>query len=221
MSDRWDRVLSGLLTIAAITMAIVVVRREFFPSALAEPRARSPDLVPDWSEFLSSGYIVGDSAAPVKIIEFSDLECPFCKTFHATVRAIRKDLPNDIAFVFVHFPLPNHRFARPAARALECARIESKFVEMLDYLYEKQDSFGLKPWSAYAHDIGISNARRFGLCASDTVRVPAIEAGVALGERLGLHTTPTILVNGWRYVGGLDQAQLAAVIKELLAGRHP
>jgi protein-disulfide isomerase len=104
---------------------------------------------------------------------------------------------------------------------LECAPTEADFAQLLDLLYAKQDSLGLKAWTAYAADAGIVDTAAFARCTADTARVEAIEVGVALGERLGVHLTPTILLNGWRYHGGMPQAQLDAVIKRLLAGKNP
>lgn len=49
---------------------------------------------------------------------------------------------DDIAFYLVHLPLPGHRFARPAARASECAHAEGRFAEMVDAIYDSQDSLG-------------------------------------------------------------------------------
>jgi protein-disulfide isomerase len=221
MSDRFDKILSALLTTAAILIAAILVRREFFARPQAAAASPRPEYSANWSDFLASGYTIGDPSAPVKILEFSDLECPFCKTFHASIRSIREEFPNEVAFVFVHLPLGNHRFALPAARALECARPDSKFAEMLDILYEKQDSFGLKLWASYAHDAGIHDTARFARCARDTIRVQAIEDGIAIAKGLGVHTTPTILVNGWRYTGGLEEKKLLLVVRDLLAGKHP
>src|SRR5687768_16889294 len=205
MSDRFDKILSALLTTAAILIAATLVRREFFARPQAAAASPRPEYSANWTDFLASGYTIGDPSAPVKILGFSDLECPFCKTFHASILSIRKELPYDVASVFVHLPLGNHRFALPAARALECARPESKFVEMLDVLYAQQDSFGLKTWTSYAYEVGIRDTARFARCARDTVKVQAIEDGIAIAKGLRVRTTPTILVNGWRYTGGLEE----------------
>src|SRR6185295_5043808 len=69
-------------------------------------------------------HIRGDLAAPVKVIEFSDFECPFCKGFHATMKQVMADYEKDgkVAWVYRHFPIDElHSKARKEAQAAECA----------------------------------------------------------------------------------------------------
>jgi len=69
-------------------------------------------------------HILGDADAPVKVIEFSDFECPFCKRFHNTMKRIIDEYGSDgrVAWVYRHFPLDSlHSKARKEAQAAECA----------------------------------------------------------------------------------------------------
>jgi protein-disulfide isomerase len=69
-------------------------------------------------------HIQGNLTAPVKIIEFSDFECPFCKQFHSTMRQLMDEYGKDgkVAWVYRHFPLDElHSKARKEAQASECA----------------------------------------------------------------------------------------------------
>ena len=70
-----------------------------------------------------SDYILGNPNAPVKIVEFSDLECPFCKRFHATLQQVMNEYGKDgrVAWVYRHLPLESiHPQARPLAEGSEC-----------------------------------------------------------------------------------------------------
>lgn len=72
----------------------------------------------------AADHILGNPNAPVKIIEYSDLECPFCKRFHYTLKQIMDEYGKDgqVAWVYRHFPLDQlHSKARAEAIALECA----------------------------------------------------------------------------------------------------
>ena len=122
---------------------------------------------------------------------------------------------------FVHFPLDFHRFARPAARAAECAAAQDRFDEFADALFEKQDSLGLKPWGAYANAARVPDVLAFDRCVADTVTVARIENGRALGKQLDVQGTPTVLVNGWRLPMPPDSAELSSIISEVLAGKRP
>ena len=65
-------------------------------------------------------HIRGNRDAPVKIVEYSDTECPFCKAFHATLQKATQEYGDDVAWVYRHFPLDQlHSKARKEAAAFE------------------------------------------------------------------------------------------------------
>ena len=67
-------------------------------------------------------HILGNLNAPVKLIEYSDLQCPFCGRFHPTMQRVVKEYGDQVAWVYRHFPLESiHPNARPLANASECA----------------------------------------------------------------------------------------------------
>jgi len=90
---------------------------------------------------------------------------------------------------------------------------------MVDALYQKQDSFGLRPWSSYARDAGIRDTVSFVQCAGDTVTIPAIARGEAAARKLNLMGTPSILLNDWHFGSTPTQPQLVQAIDDVLAGR--
>ncbi|MEK7621958.1 MAG: thioredoxin domain-containing protein [Patescibacteria group bacterium] len=72
----------------------------------------------------AADHLLGDPQAPIKIVEFSDLECPFCKTFHKTMLQVMQEYgaKGQVAWVYRHFPLDQlHSKARKEAEAAECA----------------------------------------------------------------------------------------------------
>lgn len=69
-----------------------------------------------------SDHLRGDPKATVKVVEFSDLECPFCKNFHRTMQQVMEEYSDKVAWVYRHFPLDSlHPKARKEAEATECA----------------------------------------------------------------------------------------------------
>ena len=91
-------------------------------------------------------HIYGDPNAPVKIVEYSDTECPFCKSFQPTMQQIMNDYGKDgkVAWVYRHFPLykgqsPLHPKAEKEAEATECVNElggADKFWQYLNKIYE-------------------------------------------------------------------------------------
>lgn len=223
MQKGIESVLTTLLTASAVTIAGTLVYREFNPrSDRPNPTTdRRPEFVEDWSQLAGAGIRTGPTNAPVTILEFSDFECPFCQRFHATVRTIQDRFGDRVAHVFVHFPLPSHRFARPAARAAECANDQGAFARFSDVLFEKQDSLGFKSWTSYAVEAGVPDTVQFNRCNAETDSVTRIEAGLLAGERVGVRGTPTVIVNGWRLPGAPGESTLSAMVADFLAGKQP
>lgn len=92
---------------------------------------------------VSKGHLpaLGNSKAPVTMIEFSDLQCPFCRQFFTTAfPQIKKDYIDTgrVQFYYRHLPLTIHPLARPFANATECANEQGKFWEMHDLIFKKQ-----------------------------------------------------------------------------------
>lgn len=85
-----------------------------------------------------SDHLLGNPNAPVLMVEYSDLECPFCQRFHPTMKQALDEYEGQIAWVYRHFPLDAlHPNARKAAEASECvAKVagNDKFWEFIDEL---------------------------------------------------------------------------------------
>lgn len=88
-------------------------------------------------------HILGNPDAPVTIVEFSDIDCPFCRRFHPTVQQIIEDYPEDVRWVYKHFPLDSlHPDARKKAELTECAFQaggNEAFWQTLDALIDDQE----------------------------------------------------------------------------------
>ncbi len=86
----------------------------------------------------SGGYIQGNKNAKIKLVEFSDFECPFCTRAFPTIEAILKKYGDKISLEYRHNPLTFHPNAQKAAEASECAGEQGKFWEMHDAIFEIQ-----------------------------------------------------------------------------------
>src|SRR5256885_9876297 len=80
-----------------------------------------------------TGYALGRPDAPLTMVEFTDLQCPFCRQFILTsFNDIRKNWidTGKLRYISRDFPLDFHAQAMPAARAARCAGEQGKFWEM-------------------------------------------------------------------------------------------
>lgn len=219
----WETLLTATLVICAvITTGLVIYRGLFAPAARpASSGPQKPVFVENWKSHLDKGVRVGPPDAAVRLIEFADFECPFCASFHMELKALRGRYPTQVALSYVHYPLPGHRFAEPAARAAECAGEQGRFEAMQDDLYEQQKEFGLKPWTEFAAAAGVADLAAFESCIKSKEPLRRIVDGKQLAEQLDVKGTPTLVVNGWRLAKPPSAKELDGMVKAILAGRSP
>lgn len=110
--------------------------------ALAQANPPNFQIVASRPDF-SDGEIEGNANAKVVIVEFSDFQCPFCKRWtDQNMTRVRGELGDQVAFVFLHFPITQiHPNAGNAALAAQCAAEQGKFWAMHDILFAKQNDW--------------------------------------------------------------------------------
>ena len=221
--ERIERVLSVFLSVAALVLIALIIRREFGTeeAPIAQERSSTPVFIPAWEGLLSHGTSDNNYQAPVRILEFADFECNACRRYQPILESIQDRFGAKVGMVFLHFPLQYHRFSRLSARAAECAKSEGKFWEMAGNLYRYQDSLGLKAWQSIASESGVRDTAAFADCVVRTDPLPIVDSGLAVGARIKLTGTPTIIVNGWRFSSPPTEEVLARTVSDLLAGKKP
>lgn len=148
----------------------------------------------------SKGQKIGSDSAKVKLVEFSDFQCPACAAAEPFVQQIRNTYPNEVLLIYRHFPLSQHRNAKKATTVSEAAGEEGKFWPMHDKLFETQSQWENLP---DATDFFVNLAKQLGL---DEQKVKAalqndlykqkIDEDVSEGISLGVNSTPTFFLNG-------------------------
>jgi protein-disulfide isomerase len=223
MAIRLETALSGLTTIGVLGIAAALLIRQLNgePNNRADRPSSTLTYVDSWQRIVDAGVVTGTLSAPIKVIEFGDLECPYCQKFHSLLGELRAELKDELAFVFVHFPLPNHRFAAPAAEAVECAGQQGRAAKYIDAIFGMQDSLGARPWTRFAQDAGVIDTIEFKSCMSDTTTAARVVAGRTFAQELAVLGTPTVLVNGWRFPGMPSPTDFRRVIRDLVAGVTP
>jgi protein-disulfide isomerase len=149
---------------------------------------------------------LGDPKAPVTLVEFSDFECPVCRSLHDVLRGLLPNYPG-VRIVFKDFPIEAlHPWARTGALAGRCAYQQDPkaFWKMYDAIYDNQEIISAEnAWTKmgeFAGQAGL-NADTFKACMASPEAAAAIEASRANAVNLEVNSTPTIFVNGRRLVG--------------------
>jgi protein-disulfide isomerase len=148
----------------------------------------------------------GDARAPVTLVEFSDFQCPVCRSLHDALRDLLPRYPQ-VRVVFKDFPLEQiHPWARTAALAGRCIYQQDPkaFWKFYDLTYDNQEIISPEnAWTKmveYAGQSGVSPDAVKGCMASPEAGA-AVDASKANGQQLEVASTPTIFVNGRRIVG--------------------
>lgn len=207
---------TGVLVVCAVVVTGLLVRREL-ASGPAGGGQNLGQLVPEWREFARGPHRGGPADAPVVIVEFSDFQCPFCRTLASQLDSIRAENPRSVAVVYRHHPLPSHPHARTAALASECAASQGRFWAMHDALFAGQDSIGVRGWTQYASAAGVPDSLAFHRCMEGNEGEAAIREDLAASTRLNVDGTPTILINQFRVNGTPPLDTLRAYVRRAYA----
>ncbi len=145
-------------------------------------------------------HIRGNKDAKVTLVEYSDLECPFCKKFHPTMQQIMDKYGKDVRWVYRHFPLDSlHSQARPEAIASECAGEQGKFWEFVDKIYEitpGNDGIDMTKLGEYAKEVGVKNISKFQSCVDEKKFADRVQRDSSSGEAAGVRGTPNTIIVG-------------------------
>jgi predicted DsbA family dithiol-disulfide isomerase len=162
---------------------------------------------------LDDSPVRGAPMAKVTIVEFSDFQCPHCGAAHPELVRLLREFDGRVRMVYKYFPLSGHPRALPAARAAEAARLQGKFWEMHDVLFERQRELEDSDIRSYATQLGLDMKRFDRDWNSDAVGA-RVNADRELGLHLGIEATPTIYVDGRKLLEA--PRNLSAYIKEEL-----
>ncbi len=179
-------IIGGVLGLAIVAGAILLGSSEPDEGSYDDPTQQEPS---------------SDASSVVKLEEFGDYQCPPCAQLHPTLKKLKQELGPSLNFVFRNLPLSDlHKNALAAAQAAEAARMQNRFWEMHDMLYQNQDLWkdAKNPnpkFVKFATDLGLDRARFERDFDSDQVRF-RIEADRDAAVRLGIDSTPVILING-------------------------
>lgn len=176
---------------------------------------------PTYDDVYTPKPFEGNSDATVKIVEFSDFQCPACGAAHVTVKKIMAEYGDKVSLEYKHFPLTSiHAFAFNAAEASECANDQGKFWEMHDIMFENQDELSVKALKKYAEQLEL-DAKKFNNCLDSNAKAKYVTADYNEGIGKGVDSTPSFFINGkklesWKYevfAAALDGALVEAEAK--------
>jgi protein-disulfide isomerase len=211
----WILIIGG---IAIVVTGLIIYRTQ----------ASIADLtVPDFFDYsLADGSGLGDPNAPVRIVEFSDFQCPACAQFHDLTLAQIIDTyvaTGQVYFVYRNFPVIDRGAStesHDAANAVYCASEQNRFWEFHDMLFanrigEGAGSFTQARLEAMGELLGLDPS--FNECLSNIDYAEEVILDRTAALEAGLNSTPSFLINGQQLIGAQPFGEFVTVIERALA----
>ncbi len=191
------------IIVAALIIAGGVYISKTNTSSIQSEKTQLPSIQMD--PITSTDHILGNPSAPIVLVEFTDLECPYCKVFEGTMNTLMSTYGRDgnLAWVYRHFPLwkPDangnalHPKAEKEAEASECANqlggnpMFWRFTEAIFATTTSNNTLDPKKLPKIAGDLGL-DVTKFNDCLSSGKYAPLIETEYQDGLKAGARGTP-------------------------------
>lgn len=163
----------------------------------------------------------GISNQNLRIIEFGDFECPYCKQFAGWYQALPSALRSKTTLIFKHLPLDQHPWARTAAIYAACTKVQSTaaFSHLSGFYLENQDqitseNIGMKTMSKLSSEN--LEFRLLTACVSNGEGAKILDRHEALARQLNVTGTPTVFINGKRILTIHSEGELRSVLQREL-----
>jgi Na+/H+ antiporter NhaA len=157
-------------------------------------------------------HIRGPDDASVTLVEYGDLECPYCGQAEGVIRELLAG-DGDLRYVWRHLPLNDvHPHAQLAAEAAEAAGDQGRFWDMHDSLLSHQDRLTLRDLIADAESLGL-DMDRFREYLRKQRGAPRIAEDVESADLSGVSGTPSFFINGHRHQGAYDIDTLTKAVR--------
>jgi protein-disulfide isomerase len=157
------------------------------PTRPAELKIKKPDSKDHWRGNKNARYVW---------VEYSDLECPFCKRIHPDLVKLMDENKDNVAWVFRHYPLPFHPKAQPSAEAVECATEQGgdeAFWKLNDAIYEKMPDIEVSAYPDLANELGLDGSA-LQQCIDAKKYENKIKDQQTEGTNAGVQATPTSVI---------------------------
>ncbi len=174
-------------------------------------------------------FIKWSTWALVSVIEFSDMECEFCKTQHTNwiIDKLLEKNKENLNYSFKNFPLPAHKNAQKEAEAAKCVENLSwwdKYLEYIATVFTDTKSgwewYNLEDLSTLAEKMWVDKMK-FDDCLNNNLTKTKVEKEFVQGRMLWIKSVPTSLIinnNTWKYQivsEVIDEATLNSIIEEV------
>lgn len=210
------------LIVFGVVMAIAAGAGYYFffaPERSEAPAQQSSSFSVD--ALAENDNVKGSREAKTVLIEYSDFQCPACAAYQSIVKQLAQDLGENIAVVYRHFPLQQHKNAESAAYAAEAAGKQGKFWEMHDMIFETQNDWSSQSntrdtFIGYAEKLELDRAQFISDIDSNEI-TDKVDSQQKSGLRAKVNGTPTFFLNGKKLDTPRSYANFKSTVEEAIA----
>ncbi len=169
--------------------------------------------------------VSGNLDAKVKIVVFSDFQCPSCKLLASNMKAIMLDYKNDVSYSFINYPLDSsinqnikhelHKYAGISALAGVCSAELGKFWEFHDELFENQTLLNREFLIETGAKLGLDR-NKFTACMDSYETRQKVIGNIETAKEINISSTPSLFINGRKVKYWNSPEVLRAIIKQEL-----
>jgi len=212
--ELYDAIVTHMPTRATVVVVALFLLSEFiWVPPLFHCSCDDPGAAPhgDYNGLPVSGMAMGNPDAPLKIEEYTDMQCPFCGKGHDSIMQLMQKYPDKVYVVHRDFPLDNacnrtikrafHPNACDAAVWGRCAAQQNKFPQLVDKMFEHRQKLSPVNIESYAKNIEGLDLEKLKACVQDGAVMKDIKADIEAGVKLGIRGTPVFMVNGKQVMG--------------------
>ena len=224
-SDTFTLSTPVAILISGVVIAGAIIYAVGLPSGGKDAAVNAPEPTPI-PAVTAGDHRIGAANAKLVLVEYSDMECPFCADLHPALKQLVADKGDEVAWVYRHFPLTQiHPQALPAALAAECvagAKGNEAFWAFTDAVFARQGEIGLPLFESLAEAQGVSK-EDLAACMGSEETLAIVQQQFTDAAAAGAKGTPyTVVLDAegeqvGLIPGSLGYPQLRAQVETLLA----
>lgn len=216
---KWFKPLIAALGIALFILAVEIYVHQPFKgfSKIIKNLNQSAATVPemDMEKVISrTDPYMGNASAKIKIVEFGDFACPYCRAASGVFRKVIREYENEVFYQFRDYPTVSEN-SLWLSMAAACAHEQNKFWQFHDRLFQKQGRINSENINQLAKSSGLE-IQQFSLCLNEEKYENEVLEDFLSGEDAGVAGTPTFYINGKKFSGAPTEESLRKTLDQLL-----
>ncbi|CAN5680518.1 hypothetical protein BH23THE1_BH23THE1_22590 [soil metagenome] len=213
MKKTFENLITIGLGLGAILVLILVYNKYSNNDSILENRP----VLENWEKIIDRNRIIGSPDSPIQIIKFYDYQCQYCADLENNLNKILSEYPEEVAISYINYPVLGDVSTKMAISAL-CSSVQGNFKSHHNWLYKNKDEIFLEyniTGSDYSNLISMGN-NSVKDCIENELVDDKLTEDLEIARELKISSTPTILVNGVKFVGLIPLDALKVIINETI-----